>query len=186
MCIIMYGKCVNPFLPFKSNRFSSYVSGDFQSLPWLRHFPGIVLFFEEESHCFVLNCGKKMIQAIKFTSFKLCRSYGTSRVAMATPTLLTEEARAKDLTTLAKTNWKVVEGRDAIQKEFVFSNFVDAFGFMSKCALHAEKANHHPEWFNVYNKVDVTLSTHDCSGLSKKDIALAKIMDKLSDSMSKK
>jgi 4a-hydroxytetrahydrobiopterin dehydratase len=105
---------------------------------------------------------------------------------MATPTLLTEEARAKDLTTLAKTNWKVVEGRDAIQKEFVFSNFVDAFGFMSKCALHAEKANHHPEWFNVYNKVDVTLSTHDCSGLSKKDIALAKIMDKLSDSMSKK
>jgi len=73
--------------------------------------------------------------------------------------------------------WTEVKGRDAIEKEFKFSNFVEAWGFMSKVALEAEKADHHPEWFNVYNKVHVVLTTHDCSGLSQKDIALAKKMD---------
>ena len=62
---------------------------------------------------------------------------------------------------------------------FKFSNFIDAFGFMSKAALVAEKMDHHPEWFNVYNRVEVTLSTHDCGGLSSLDVELASKMDAL-------
>jgi 4a-hydroxytetrahydrobiopterin dehydratase len=73
--------------------------------------------------------------------------------------------------------WKVMKDRDAIQKSFVFNDFVEAFGFMSKVAVVSEEMSHHPEWFNVYNKVDVTLSTHDCSGLSQLDIDLARKMD---------
>lgn len=77
------------------------------------------------------------------------------------------------------TGWKLMENRDAIQKSYVFDDFVQAFGFMSKVAIVSEKMGHHPEWFNVYNKVDVVLSTHDCSGLSMLDIDLAKKMDLL-------
>lgn len=72
----------------------------------------------------------------------------------------------------------MVEGRDAIRKVFMFSDFVEAWGFMSRVALVAEKMDHHPEWFNVYNKVDVTLSTHDCKGLSTLDFTLADAMEK--------
>ena len=71
----------------------------------------------------------------------------------------------------------MVEGRDAIQKTFQFRDFDEAFGFMTRVALKADKMNHHPEWFNVYNKVDVTLSTHDCQGLSQRDITLATFID---------
>ena len=73
--------------------------------------------------------------------------------------------------------WSEVDGRDAIAKSFKFKDFNEAFGFMSRVALVAEKMDHHPEWFNVYNKVDVTLSTHDAGGLTRKDIALAEAMD---------
>ena len=73
--------------------------------------------------------------------------------------------------------WSEVDGRDAIQKSFKFKNFNEAFGFMTRVALVAEKMDHHPEWFNVYNKVDVILSTHDAGGLTRKDIALAEAMD---------
>lgn len=69
--------------------------------------------------------------------------------------------------------------RPAIKKTFKFNNFVDAFGFMASVALVAEKMNHHPEWFNVYNKIDVALTTHDTGGVSEKDLKLAKSMDKL-------
>lgn len=75
--------------------------------------------------------------------------------------------------------WTEVEGRDAIQKSFVFKDFNQAFGFMTRAALVAEQMNHHPEWFNVYRTVDVTLSTHDAGGLSELDIKLAKAMDKI-------
>jgi len=75
--------------------------------------------------------------------------------------------------------WQMVDGRDAISKEFTFANFVAAFGWMSKVAMIAEKMDHHPEWFNVYKTVQVTLSTHDVGGLSGLDIALAEKMDKL-------
>ncbi len=80
---------------------------------------------------------------------------------------------------LRATGWAEVDGRDAITKEFTFANFVEAFGFMSRAALWAEKLDHHPEWFNVYKTVTVTLSTHDVDGLSDLDVKLAKAMDKL-------
>lgn len=75
--------------------------------------------------------------------------------------------------------WRAVEGRDAITRHFRFADFNAAFGFMARVALIAEKADHHPEWFNVYNRVEVTLSTHDAGGLTEKDIALAQAMDAL-------
>jgi len=91
-----------------------------------------------------------------------------------------DDAQRKDVlqNLLDSAGWGMVDGRDAIKKSFEFGNFITAFGFMSRVALHAEKADHHPEWFNVYNKVDITLSTHDCNGLSVKDVDLAKAIDK--------
>ncbi len=84
-----------------------------------------------------------------------------------------------ELDPLLKAGWALVDGRDAIAKEFVFANFIDAFGWMSRVALVAEKMGHHPEWFNVYKTVKVTLSTHDLGGLSDLDIRLAQRMDAL-------
>lgn len=75
------------------------------------------------------------------------------------------------------TGWRAVGDRDAITKEFRFRDFNAAFGFMSRVALYAEKADHHPEWFNVYNRVEVQLSTHDAGGVTDKDVALAHFMD---------
>ena len=75
------------------------------------------------------------------------------------------------------TGWDIIG--DAITREFVFNDFVSAFGFMSSAALIAEKMNHHPEWSNVYNKVTVKLSTHDVGGLSELDFKLAEKLDKL-------
>ena len=69
------------------------------------------------------------------------------------------------------------DGRDAIKKELKFKNFKDAFAFMTKVALKAEEIGHHPEWFNVYNKITITLTTHDVNGLSEKDIILGKFID---------
>lgn len=84
-----------------------------------------------------------------------------------------------DRAALLANGWAMAEGRDAIQKSFVFANFVEAFGFMTRAALWAEKLNHHPEWANVYKTVDVTLTTHDTGGLSDLDAKLAKKMDAL-------
>src|SRR5215813_7354302 len=88
---------------------------------------------------------------------------------------LTGKARSDALASLK--DWKEVPGRDAIQKSFKFADFSEAWGFMTKVALAAEKADHHPEWSNVYNRVEITLSTHDAGGLSAKDIELAKVID---------
>ena len=75
-------------------------------------------------------------------------------------------------------SWKVShDGREAITKEFEFSDFKTAFSFMTKVALKAEELGHHPEWFNVYNKVSITLTTHDVKGMSEKDIKLGKYID---------
>ena len=84
-------------------------------------------------------------------------------------------ARAAALKELPE--WREVEGRDAITRAFRFKNFNAAFGFMTRAALLAEKMDHHPEWFNVYNRVEITLATHDAGGLTEKDIAMAKAMD---------
>ncbi|MEM6490624.1 MAG: 4a-hydroxytetrahydrobiopterin dehydratase [Pseudomonadota bacterium] len=73
--------------------------------------------------------------------------------------------------------WTAVDGRDAIEKRFQFADFAAAWGFMTRCALVAEKADHHPEWSNVYNRVHVQLTTHDAGGVTDKDIALAQAMD---------
>lgn len=93
--------------------------------------------------------------------------------------LLTAEAREASLPALGISGWGAVEGCDAIRKVWKFRSFVDAWGFMCSAALVAEKLNHHPEWSNVYNVVDVTLTTHDCGGLSDLDVKLAQRMDKL-------
>jgi len=90
---------------------------------------------------------------------------------------LTADERAAALKELA--GWQLVEGRDAIQRSFKFKNFNEAWGFMARVALMAEKQDHHPEWFNVYNRVDILLTTHDCNGLSERDVKLAKGIDKL-------
>ena len=90
---------------------------------------------------------------------------------------LVGSARAAALATLK--GWTEVPGRDAITRTFEFKDFNQAFGFMTRAALIAEKSDHHPEWFNVYKKVEVTLSTHDAGGLTQKDIALAVAMDRL-------
>src|ERR1700741_2302596 len=83
-------------------------------------------------------------------------------------------------TALDKLNgWNEVSGRDAISKKFVFKDFNQAFGFMTRAALIAEKMDHHPEWFNVYKTVDVTLSTHDAGGVTELDVKLAAEMDRL-------
>ncbi|SFR34345.1 4a-hydroxytetrahydrobiopterin dehydratase [Litoreibacter janthinus] len=95
---------------------------------------------------------------------------------------LTDAARAGELQTLLGNGWTKATDRDAIEKTYKFRNFIEAFGFMSRAALHAEKLNHHPEWSNVYNKVVVTLITHDVDGLSKLDVKLAQIMDRLRES----
>jgi len=90
---------------------------------------------------------------------------------------LTNEDREELIEPLKKLGWSLVENRDAIYKEFLFKDFNEAFGFMTRVALKADKMDHHPEWFNVYNKVQVTLSTHDVSGLSKRDVTLAKFIE---------
>ena len=93
--------------------------------------------------------------------------------------LLSDQARAEELPPLMENGWSMVDGRDAIQKTFVFKNFVRAFGWMTEIAMWAEKLNHHPEWSNVYKTVDVTLTTHDADGLSALDAKLGAKLDAL-------
>lgn len=88
---------------------------------------------------------------------------------------LTPEERKAFLS--AHPEWEEVEGRDAVIRKFGFSDFNAAFGFMTRVAIAAEKADHHPEWSNVYNKVEITLTTHDADGLSQRDADLAKFID---------
>jgi 4a-hydroxytetrahydrobiopterin dehydratase len=94
-------------------------------------------------------------------------------------TKLTPQDRDTDLAVLIGNGWSMVQDRDAIFKQFKFKSFVDAFSWMTAAAIYAEKMNHHPEWSNVYNRVEVTLTTHDVDGLSSLDIKLAQKMDQL-------
>ncbi|MGI0010352.1 MAG: 4a-hydroxytetrahydrobiopterin dehydratase [Nitrosopumilaceae archaeon] len=90
-------------------------------------------------------------------------------------TRLSEEQIKKELASLS--GWSIVNGK--LHKDFVFKDFIEAFGFMSTAALHIEKMNHHPEWFNVYNKIKVDLTTHDAGGITQNDINLARILNSL-------
>ena len=90
---------------------------------------------------------------------------------------LNDEDRAAALDTLDE--WDYDESRDAITRRFTFADFSEAFAFMTRVALLAEKADHHPEWSNVWNRVDIVLTTHDCAGLSARDIAMARKVDAL-------
>ena len=90
-------------------------------------------------------------------------------------TKLTAVQRAELLPTLP--GWTLVDGRDALQRRFVFADFAQAFAFMTEVALHAQQLDHHPEWTNVWNRVDVVLTTHDAKGLSLRDVGLAARID---------
>jgi 4a-hydroxytetrahydrobiopterin dehydratase len=92
---------------------------------------------------------------------------------------LSDTARKTVLGPLLDTGWSLNEEKDAISKTFKFSDFTEAFSWMVRAALWAEKWNHHPEWFNVYNRVEVTLTTHDVGGLSSLDAKLARKLDTL-------
>jgi 4a-hydroxytetrahydrobiopterin dehydratase len=88
---------------------------------------------------------------------------------------LTGKARQKALAPLK--HWKKVRGRDAITKSYRFKDFNETFGFMSRVAIKADQMDHHPEWSNIYNHVQITLTTHDAGGVSERDVALAKFID---------
>jgi 4a-hydroxytetrahydrobiopterin dehydratase len=92
---------------------------------------------------------------------------------------LSEAERAEALDALP--DWDYDEGRDAISRSIVFTDFAEAFGFMTQVALIAERADHHPEWKNVWNRVEITLTTHDAGGLSERDIDLATAIDSILD-----
>jgi 4a-hydroxytetrahydrobiopterin dehydratase len=92
---------------------------------------------------------------------------------------LSDAERADALDGLS--DWDYNDSRDAITRQFVFKDFVEAFGFMARVALLAEKADHHPEWSNVWNRVEILLTTHDASGLSHRDIEMAEAIDALVD-----
>lgn len=88
---------------------------------------------------------------------------------------LSDEQIREELAGLS--GWNVVNGK--LHKDFVFDDFIEAFGFMCKAAIHIEKMNHHPEWFNVYNKISVDLVTHDAGGITQNDIVLARTLNSL-------
>jgi 4a-hydroxytetrahydrobiopterin dehydratase len=107
----------------------------------------------------------------------------TLRVLLCCPSKVASGSnRSRERALRKLSGWSEVAGRDAITRKFVFKDFNQAFGFMTRAALIAEKMDHHPEWFNVYKNVEVTLSTHDAGGVTELDIKLATEMDKLAGS----
>ena len=95
--------------------------------------------------------------------------------------LLSSDERLAIATNLSQ--WSMLTNRDAITRSYQFKDFKEAFAFMTQCALMAEQMNHHPEWFNVWNRVEVTLSTHDAGGLTKRDLDLARSMDRYANTL---
>ena len=115
---------------------------------------------------------KRSLESVRRSHQKFSSAAAYTRVSK-----LDDQERDTKLKPLLSQGWKLQEGRDAIQKTFEFIDFSQAWGFMSRTSLLAEKMDHHPEWFNVYNRVEVTLSTHDCEGLSVYDIEMASAMN---------
>ncbi|EFX81435.1 hypothetical protein DAPPUDRAFT_303506 [Daphnia pulex] len=122
-----------------------------------------------------LNVRKTSVPFLPFINWQLTFQRGKKMASSK----LTDEERTTFLNPLHDAGWTLVSNRDAIYKEFVCQDFNQAWGFMSKVALQAEKMDHHPEWFNVYNKVQITLSTHDVNGLSQRDVKLANFIEKV-------
>src|SRR5690606_13190639 len=110
-------------------------------------------------------------------SIRYCRGRRSTHWRSMMTTRLSGESRTAALARLP--DWSEAENRDAITRVFRFSDFSGAFGFMARVALVAEKLDHHPEWTNVYNRIEVILSTHDAGGLTDRDVALAEAMDKI-------
>ncbi len=132
--------------------------------------------------CYVIHRATASFGAAARSSRRLVSTTSTSCQAKKrmSATKLDAAARKSDLDPLLSPGggWSMSEGgRDAICKKLSFRDFNEAFGFMTRVALRADKMDHHPEWFNVYNRVEVTLSTHDCGGLSQRDVKLAKFID---------
>ena len=119
---------------------------------------------------------KKQINQV--FAYSSARSFATKSVEK-----LAGEEREKHLSRIGSTGWKVQNDRDAIEKTFEFLDFSQAWSFMSRAGLLAEKMDHHPEWFNVYNRVEVTLATHDCGGISTNHIEMAEAMDEYANSL---
>ncbi|MGN6318365.1 4a-hydroxytetrahydrobiopterin dehydratase [Trinickia sp.] len=94
---------------------------------------------------------------------------------------LTSEERSTQLAQLP--GWQAVTGRDAIHRQFKFADFNEAFGFMTRVAIKAQEMNHHPEWFNVYHTVDITLTTHEANGVTERDTALARFIEEVAKTM---
>ncbi len=103
------------------------------------------------------------------------RMFGWTRGALGKVARLTTIEKQAALTKLQE--WSFKQDRDAITRQFLFKDFKQAWAWMNQVAVYADKNDHHPEWFNVYNRVDVTLTTHDCQGLSQKDVDLAQYMN---------
>jgi len=124
---------------------------------------------------------------MRFTFARLllidCKRQFAKMASTATRVKLVGEDRNTKLSELKQAGWTEVADRDAIYKEFVFKNFNQAFGVMARVALLAEKMDHHPEWFNVYNKLQVTLSTHDVGGVSDSDVQMAKFIETAAESV---
>lgn len=97
---------------------------------------------------------------------------------MPRPEKLDPAERASALDELVSAGWAMVDGRDAVAKTFRFKDFNAAFGWMTRVAMVAEQLDHHPEWRNVWNRVEVVLTTHDAKGLTELDVALARAMDR--------
>jgi len=100
---------------------------------------------------------------------------------MTRPALLDGDLRDRALSELAAMGWTYEPARDAVSRHFRFRDFSDAFGWMTRVAMEAEKLDHHPEWFNVWNRVDVVLTTHDVAGLTELDLKLARAMTRLAE-----
>ncbi|XP_041969477.1 pterin-4-alpha-carbinolamine dehydratase [Aricia agestis] len=137
----------------------------------------------KQSHTKVITRKPSPINAVTASRFEgvvglaSVRLFSTKKGKMADK--LSDDDRKNLLQPLLQSGWKVQENRDAIEKEFKFKDFNEAFSFMTRVALLAEKMDHHPEWFNVYNRVQVTLASHDVNGLSKRDVRMATFMDKI-------
>uniref|UniRef100_A0A8C4VZJ6 4a-hydroxytetrahydrobiopterin dehydratase n=3 Tax=Archelosauria TaxID=1329799 RepID=A0A8C4VZJ6_9SAUR len=125
-----------------------------------------------------VNCEERNITGIRNFTLQILNVSQSSQSHW-----LTTEERTQVLLELKASGWSELGERDAIYKEFNFKTFNQAFGFMTRVALQAEKMNHHPEWFNVYNKVQITLISHDCGGLTKRDVKLAQFIDKAAASV---